>query len=268
MTLLTLLALLTVQQDTPPRLVSGSIVNDDYPAEAIRAGQEGEVRVELSVARDGSVSGCQIARSSGSAALDAATCRVAVERYIFSPARNPQGEPIASIYRQTVRWHLPEPYQGLVFTPFSLAVTATFGDQRIVGCSQKIGQNVSEIVDRSTCVDMFAGGNADAVFPPHLIQLTRFAAFAPAGEPLPGPMPEWGRMLTAAEGEMRIGADGQILSCTTIRSEVAPDVAGARADGSCALTGPGGGGFEPAEVPERTARTFIATYAVVAPPPN
>lgn len=258
---------LAAESGARPLFQSGAITADDYPAEAIRAAEQGSVRVELTVSRDGSVSGCRIIAFSGSAALDSATCRIAVERYAFSPARNQRGEPIQSTYTQTVRWHLPE-IRGLAFVPFFFALTASFQEGRLVSCRQKTDRNVVGEVGHSICAAMFSGGDIRAVFPPHLSELTRFVAFAPDGTQLPSPLPEWGRMLTVAEAEMRIAADGRILSCTILRSEVAPDISGAGPDNGCGITGPNGREFEPAEVPERIGRTFVATYAVITGPAN
>ena len=85
---------------TGARLVSGRISDSDYPRAASRSGATGTVIVHLSVGPDGRVGGCRVARSSGSSDLDEATCRLARERFRYSPARDSQGRAVAD----TVGW--------------------------------------------------------------------------------------------------------------------------------------------------------------------
>lgn len=82
------------------RLIAGQIRDSDYPRSASRAGATGTVIVHLSVGPDGRVGGCRVARSSGSADLDEATCRLARQRFRYRPALDPQGRPVAD----TVGW--------------------------------------------------------------------------------------------------------------------------------------------------------------------
>jgi protein TonB len=65
----------------------------------------GSVVVQFTVAPDGRVANCSAAQSSGNPQLDAMTCRVLVERGRFSPARNAQGQPIASQAHATYAWN-------------------------------------------------------------------------------------------------------------------------------------------------------------------
>jgi protein TonB len=77
------------------RLVAGRIRDSDYPRSASRTGATGTVVLHLSVGPDGRVAGCRLARTSGSADLDEATCRLARERFRYSPARDSQGRAVA-----------------------------------------------------------------------------------------------------------------------------------------------------------------------------
>ena len=81
---------------------------DDYPPAAIRAEQEGAVRVALLVGIDGRVEACEILAGSGIKRLDRGTCRAAVRNGRFTPARDAQGTAIVSrIELPRVRWALP-----------------------------------------------------------------------------------------------------------------------------------------------------------------
>lgn len=81
---------------------------DSYPVAAQRRGEQGRTVATLHIGRDGRLRSCTIAVSSGSAALDAATCRVATSHAEFLPAKNRSGDPIDSAWPLPVRWVLPQ----------------------------------------------------------------------------------------------------------------------------------------------------------------
>lgn len=86
-----------------------SYVSDsDYPASAIRAEEQGTTRFRLAVGPDGRVSQCTVTGSSGSSALDAATCRIMKARARFTPARDGYGNPAADTVANAIRWVLPD----------------------------------------------------------------------------------------------------------------------------------------------------------------
>lgn len=92
-----------------PRASLASWVGDtEYPAAAMRARQEGATTVRITIDRSGGVGGCEVARSSGSPALDEETCRIFKRRGRFTPARDAGGAAIDSVEQQTIRWKLPE----------------------------------------------------------------------------------------------------------------------------------------------------------------
>ena len=93
------------QQDRPKALLSA----DDYPAEAIRLGQQGTVRTRLRISPEGRVTACAIVQSA-SPSLDAATCRILMERARFTPAKGSTGAAIESEFdTPPIRWVLPKP---------------------------------------------------------------------------------------------------------------------------------------------------------------
>lgn len=81
----------------------------DYPVAAVRARQEGAVDFRLDITPQGRVGGCTIVRSSGSALLDATTCRLIRTRARFIPARDTKGRPAPDTVTGRVRWALPAP---------------------------------------------------------------------------------------------------------------------------------------------------------------
>ena len=87
--------------------ISQFVSDADYPAEALIRNEQGTVRFELSVAPDGDVTGCRVVGSSGSSALDEATCSIMTSRARFTPARDSAGAPVADRVAARLNWALP-----------------------------------------------------------------------------------------------------------------------------------------------------------------
>lgn len=86
----------------------GQYFSDDaYPPAAIRAEAQGRVVASLDIGTDGRVSACTVTTSSGNSDLDNTTCRIAKSRVRFSPAKDDNGNPIASKFTLPVTWRLP-----------------------------------------------------------------------------------------------------------------------------------------------------------------
>ena len=97
-----------IVQGPVPRAAAQSYIHDeDYPASALAARQQGRVAMTLEIGVDGRVSRCLLASGSGSAALDFATCRILRSRARFTPARDSNGNPAVWMIRQEVEWRLP-----------------------------------------------------------------------------------------------------------------------------------------------------------------
>lgn len=84
------------------------VTTRDYPRSAIRGEEQGVARFRLEVGANGRVMECTIIASSGSKALDDATCAKVTSRAKFEPAMNQYGEKVPGIYSNSVNWVLPE----------------------------------------------------------------------------------------------------------------------------------------------------------------
>ncbi len=84
------------------------VTTDDYPASALRNGQQGRAGFRLDVGTDGRPSACTITQTSGSSDLDQATCRNLMRRAHFNAARDAAGTPVPSSYSNSVVWRLPQ----------------------------------------------------------------------------------------------------------------------------------------------------------------
>ena len=92
-----------------PRGDPGGWVNtSDYPSGSLLRGEQGTVRFELAIGGDGRVSDCRVTASSGSADLDAATCRQVSKRARFEPATDDTGARVGGTYKGSIRWVIPQ----------------------------------------------------------------------------------------------------------------------------------------------------------------
>jgi TonB family protein len=93
----------------PPRRekgLRGLFTAADYPAAALKDGRMGRAHVRLRINEAGSITECSVLRSSGSAELDAATCKVLNERAKFDPAQDVDGKSTRGIVVTAVHWML------------------------------------------------------------------------------------------------------------------------------------------------------------------
>lgn len=86
----------------------GWVTNADYPARAMREEREGMTGFKIIIGADGLPKSCEIIASSGHGDLDAATCRLVMERARFTPGRNARGEATGGTHSNRVRWQIPE----------------------------------------------------------------------------------------------------------------------------------------------------------------
>jgi len=81
---------------------------DDYPQSAIRNEEQGTTAVRLTIGTDGRVADCTVTASSGSTALDNATCNIIRRRARYTPAQDQAGNPVAGSDSTRIRWELPD----------------------------------------------------------------------------------------------------------------------------------------------------------------
>lgn len=87
---------------------AGWVTPDDYPAEALRRGEEGAVGVTMTIDAYGRVSACEVSTSSRSEVLDSTTCDLVKRRARYTPARDAQGVPVTDRRTLRFRWQIRE----------------------------------------------------------------------------------------------------------------------------------------------------------------
>lgn len=83
------------------------ISDSDYPASAQDREEQGTTRFRLAVGADGRVRDCTVTGSSGSSALDSATCKIMKSRAKFTPARDSTGQATGDTVSSSIKWVLP-----------------------------------------------------------------------------------------------------------------------------------------------------------------
>ena len=91
---------------TKPRRIRGDISDRDFRKlpESIKV--DGTVTALVTVGTDGRAKACTIERSSGSPQLDARTCELIKQRFVYEPARDAAGRPVESKIYRTQRYCL------------------------------------------------------------------------------------------------------------------------------------------------------------------
>lgn len=87
-------------------LSQGLVSDADYNSDVARIG-EGRVGLRFAIGADGRVGACRATSTSGSAAVDAYTCRLVSVRARFRMPVDEAGAPFATEGRLTVVWRRP-----------------------------------------------------------------------------------------------------------------------------------------------------------------
>jgi len=105
------LALATPAPSDPtstPVLVENPVsVEDDYPTDSFRAGEQGYVLSSVVVSPEGKALRCDTIESTGYKRLDDATCAAVLKHGRFKPARDAEGKPVHGIFNFSFFWLNP-----------------------------------------------------------------------------------------------------------------------------------------------------------------
>lgn len=106
----------------------------DYPIASLRTSEQGTAGFTVQVDTEGRVSSCKIKSSSGSPALDEATCSLVTRRARFRPASDIEGRPKEGEYSNRVRWVIPvanPPQPGLVTISYTVTAGGEVADCKV-----------------------------------------------------------------------------------------------------------------------------------------
>lgn len=193
------------------------VTQDDYPAEALQKGESGIVAFETQIDPAGKPSGCRTTASSGSAILDATTCRLIMERGSFRPATDANGQPVAGKWQMRVKWNPPATVVSpTVARSFALVEHLTFDAAgRIVDCAgRSSGELGSEMpvclrVGDTLVVSQFmTGRHRNGVATRAVRQLVEGEP-VPSDAPLSDLAPNW-----TVDRNFTLQPDGTITDCS------------------------------------------------------
>ena len=84
--------------------IAGAILPSDYPRALRERGIGGRVEFSFTVGTSGRVTRCAVTRSSGVPELDALTCRLVQQRFLYRPSTDRFGRPIADQVEGEHEW--------------------------------------------------------------------------------------------------------------------------------------------------------------------
>ncbi len=87
-------------------VLTGMTGSEPYPTEALQLGEQGTVVLDLTISEKGRATVCRVMRSSGSKSLDYASCRIAVIRMRYAPAKNASGASTSGTAALSVQWQI------------------------------------------------------------------------------------------------------------------------------------------------------------------
>jgi protein TonB len=93
---------------TRARRIAGNISRRDYPRIHADDRVASSVTLRLHISADGRVQDCDILRPSGNPERDAITCRLAIQRFRYEPARDAAGRAIADVAGWRQDWFANE----------------------------------------------------------------------------------------------------------------------------------------------------------------
>ena len=209
------------EEVTPPRLRSGAFTDWDYPAAAVHASEEGWTEFLLNVAPNGDVVDCRITVSSGSAALDAISCMISLQRYRFVPGRNARRQRVPSTFSQRSLWVLPAdqpvPDRAPTLPTFASGEVqhVLASDHQGVRCAiETSGQAFSADPVTSYCRRDGRDNFDDLARQP--IAMMVVTTLVPEDEAPPPRRRIQGTLIAGAASDIEVAANGQVISCRDI----------------------------------------------------
>ncbi len=90
--------------EVPLVRIRGRLKDSDYPPGALAAGVSGVVFIRFTVGVDGRVHDCRVTKTSGSAELDAVTCRLITQRFRYRPTVDASGRKVPDTVEGEHHW--------------------------------------------------------------------------------------------------------------------------------------------------------------------
>jgi TonB family protein len=208
---------------TKPTPVGGSLAGlvkaQDYPVEALDRNEQGTVGVLLKVDPTGAVSDCVVEESSGSAALDAQTCRILRLRATFTPARDDRGANVAGEFHGRVTWRLEVGEPGMPSADWTIRTMVRLKRGKPPTCTMEFAGAMKDAVAAPDCPPEVGRMTADELIPEQgAVELVNEQRFTLGREPkiVMGPGDQFGASQVA---RLEIDRLGQVSNCGIVETK-------------------------------------------------
>lgn len=197
------------------------VTSDDYPALAIRAGEQGLVEFALRVGADGRPAGCSVLNQSRSVALEVATCQLLTSRARFEPARDKSGQAVEAAVRGRIKWVLPPapPMPERMAMRHRIRADGSASDcvmETVIG--GEITRRQATICENlQTPAAILAAIRGQSALPEPYV-LTEMRLLKSASEPWPDFKESGARVLARSYARLVVEEDGRVSRCTVIES--------------------------------------------------
>lgn len=231
--------------------------NDDYPLDAIRREVEGTVGFRLQIDAEGRVVGCTVIQSSKDESLDEATCRIAMSRAAFEPARDASGRAVPDYNTSRIRWVLPEEEVGMPFGPLRDITVLEATSEGLSGCRQERNGVAAPALPVDQCSSIISSDAIEQVESYGTDAKIAFViSFTPAGLGPGEPPSGLGNLIFERSVDVTIAPDGSVADCSPV------DKSGGGLDPCSAVMEIGETLFEPVleSAPQRGGRVTVSTY--------
>jgi protein TonB len=186
----------------------------DYPSIALRSNRQGIVGFRLDVGPDGRVDNCIVTASSGSAALDFATCRILRARAGFDPARDHLDRPASDRFAGRVAWRINRRLDR-PFEPFTMVEEMRSDAAGTLSCwSARDGEPAApKPCSGPTGLQLAALARSQNM----PLALSIVVRLTPQGMAQPADDDARGDLYSLSDARLTIARDGSILECQIVR---------------------------------------------------
>jgi TonB family protein len=193
---------------------------NDYPATALAARAEGTTSVQLDIAQDGTPVKCNVAKSSGHASLDEASCELLMKRAQFRPSTTNTEQSFAT----NIQWKIaPEQLTPVSFMGF----TATSQVRNSVVQSDCIEKKIGEPDEEIALCELFSSDVfTDAIDTLPLADASLLHArfiFGPASEQLGSSLSTAAKTYTFMEASFDVNQAGVGTNCKIVKNQIGPN---------------------------------------------
>ena len=210
-----LLTMVAASSGTPP--VPIDMVSwfspDDYPAEAMIAGEQGTVEFEVNVDPRGRPVACRVTDTSRHPSLDRTTCSIVMTKGHFRAAIGADGQPTSGTYKSKASWRAP----GSGGPSYQATIIDFTGPQRKPSCSMQTSEGYQ--TDPMSCTNLLQRTDFLEELRQRYKRVVFVTSSSPAGALSSPPPLEWGEKLGRLANYQYYSKGSFPFACTPVAAE-------------------------------------------------